>query len=672
MLTGFAFPQTLDSLRPDSTALPDSGSVMKFARDSALADSIAGQLPQGTIPQALRWIFNLSTTVQLTAAFLGITIALIAAVLLWKRREALLGWFRNRWGQQGWRIGFITVAGVGLIAGAGGGYASWHYMEHANDFCVSCHVMNKAFVKFQSSEHVKLECHDCHKTSLYGQMKELYVWVTHKPTEIPAHAPVPNDICEKCHVQKDPTESWQRVSATAGHRIHLTSDSAALKDLQCTKCHGAEVHRFVPAAETCGQSQCHENLKVKMGRMSNVAVHCAGCHQFTAPVAENISRDSTRNFLVPRTQQCLACHEMRGKLAGFDAEKDPHEGNCGMCHNPHDQDLPKDAFRTCENSGCHARADTISAFHKGISPAALSDCKTCHQAHTWEVKGDRCIACHQDIFSTAGNARPKQPSPHRVAAAPKPSLWQRAVTAVTPPPRGPSGADVGEEAQVPPPPAPAPQAGQRAGADTVPFRHAQHRDVECTSCHTSERTHGEVKVRTMKECQSCHHSAQTIVKGQAACQQCHQGAMTRTTTVAHAFKVSARPAGKTQAPRTLGFNHQQHTNVQCQSCHTTPVTLEVTKTCASCHQDHHKVERSCRSCHTAPFTRPVHQRTAHLGCAGSGCHTDQAALNLPAQRNVCLTCHQNMVTHKPNRECAQCHQVNWNPTAQRTAGAGAQ
>ncbi len=667
MLTRSALHQTLDSLKPDS------GSQFHFERVQHLADSITAPLPQGSIPQALRWVFNLSTTVQLVAAVGGILIALVLVLLLWTRRELLLGWLRNRWGQAGWRVGFITIGGIALVAAAGGGYAANHYMEHANDFCVSCHVMNKAFVKFQSSEHVKLQCHDCHRTTRIGQMKELYVWVFHKPGEIPKHAKVPNEICAECHVRKDPQKTWQRVSATAGHRIHLTSDSASLRNVQCTTCHGAEVHHFVPAAKTCGQSQCHEKLEVKMGKMANVAVHCAGCHQFTAPVAENISRDSTRNFLVPTGEQCLACHEMRSKLAGFEPEKDPHKGTCGSCHNPHTQDLPGDAFKSCTTGGCHARPDTISTFHKGIAAAQLAECKSCHQAHTWTVKGDQCISCHKTIYED-DKGRPAGASPHgrsaSAATATPASAWQRVVALVspTPRPRGPAAPTDDEPAPIAESLASsaatmAPAAP--AKADSAPFRHARHRKVECTSCHSSKTKHGEVMVRTMTDCQSCHHKPATVAQGMTACQQCHQGARARGITVRQPFKVSARPAGNPTPVRPLTFNHQQHGKVQCQQCHSTPTTLAVTKTCTSCHQDHHQVERSCRSCHSTPSPRTVHQRTAHLGCAGSGCHTDQAAINLPARRNVCLACHQTMVTHKPNRECAQCHQVNWNPTARR-------
>ena len=39
--------------------------------------------------------------------------------------------------------------------------------------------------------------------------------------------------------------------------------------------------------------------------------------------------------------------------------------------------------------------------------------------------------------------------------------------------------------------------------------------------------------------------------------------------------------------------------------------------------------------------------------------------DLTATRNVCLTCHNDKVTHKAGGECAKCHQVVWTPMATR-------
>ena len=69
---------------------------------------------------------------------------------------------------------------------------------------------------------------------------------------------------------------WQRISATAGHRLHLESDSASLRDIQCVTCHGLTVHQFVPADSTCGQSSCHQQTEIRLAGMRNqTALHCA-------------------------------------------------------------------------------------------------------------------------------------------------------------------------------------------------------------------------------------------------------------------------------------------------------------------------------------------------------------------------------------------------------------
>ena len=114
--------------------------------------------------------------------------------------------------------------------------------------------MTNAYSRFQHSEHNKLQCHDCHQQSLYASMRQLVLWVAEKPQAIPPHAKVPNNVCGNCHIRGPGQDSvWKEISATAGHRVHFTSDSAVLKNLQCTKCHGLEVHHFVPVDSSCGQ-----------------------------------------------------------------------------------------------------------------------------------------------------------------------------------------------------------------------------------------------------------------------------------------------------------------------------------------------------------------------------------------------------------------------------------
>jgi len=284
---------------------------------------------------------------------------------------------------------------VVLAAAGTGGAVSWNYMQHDNGFCTGCHVMHTAFDRFIESEHDTLSCHDCHQQSVFASTRQLYLWVVDRPEKIGEHARVPNDVCTRCHNTGE-SELWQRILTTAGHRTHLESDSVALRDVQCVDCHGVELHRFVPADSTCGTANCHINNEIKIGGMQNqTALHCVTCHQFTAEVPQFASRDSAQGTLVPKQSECFSCHEMRAVLAEFDPRFDPHNGACGMCHNPHTQERPTEAAKSCTTAACHGDWKN-RPFHSGKAHGAVgSQCLICHSPHRAEVDASDCAGCHR-------------------------------------------------------------------------------------------------------------------------------------------------------------------------------------------------------------------------------------------------------------------------------------
>ncbi|HEU5183001.1 MAG TPA: hypothetical protein VFU01_00440 [Gemmatimonadaceae bacterium] len=587
----------------------------------------------GGIAAVVRWFFHVPQWVQIGGAILGVIAAFALLVFAWKRRREIRGWFETR--SQGAKIALGAIAVVILLTAAGFGAASWNYMMHDNDFCSGCHIMAPSFGRFQTSEHKELNCHDCHQQSIFASARQLYLWVLDRPEDIGEHAKVPTERCAECHIQEQPDSVWQRISATAGHRLHLESDSSTLRDVQCVTCHGLTVHQFVPADSTCGQSGCHTETNIRLAGMRNQTdLHCVACHQFTAPTSEQTALDTSRTLLVPRQTECLACHEMRERLADFDPEAEPHQAVCGACHNPHEQESPEAAFQTCANSGCHARADTITPFHRGISATALADCAQCHKAHTWHSDATQCLSCHRGILQDQPlqRARPsagaRQEIPSGIVLRPVAFQQQQQQPRST-----------------------------TAGAPDI--SHRVHREVTCTACHRSGDRHGELTVRTERDCQSCHHSADRTTP----CAECHQAAELRATpNVPVRFAVSARSDVET---RDVPFRHSWHTDVTCATCHTESITRASTADCASCHTEHHRAQADCRLCHRP--AKADHNRQAHLGCAGSGCHTMRQPLALQETRNVCLTCHVDMVNHKGRRECAGCHEVRW--LAERRGGA---
>ncbi len=647
----------------------------------------------GFIGQLFQLFFNTPKWVQWGGIVLGAVVGLIVLWQLYLRRETISAWLAAQ--SRGYKAGLAGVAGVMLLSAGGVGYAGNHYMQHNNDFCVGCHVMGDAWGAFQRSEHRKLECHDCHRQSMFASARQLYFWIAEKPQDIPKHAKVPTAICSECHVKSEADSGWKRIIATAGHRLHMKSDSAALAKIACVTCHGAEVHRFKPVDQTCGQSGCHatKDTEIRLGAMAGqTSQHCTGCHTFTRPVPENLSMDSTRKFLVANgsPQSCFGCHEMKAKLKGFEAKDDRgHNGVCGSCHNPHKQTEPKQAYESCASSGCHFDLGKKSAFHVGLKAHANAPCGQCHEPHAWQPISKTCEGCHKSTPSGKLSSPPRISMPPRSRAsgaaelepdAPQarailrpiarsrvlPSRTQHVRRATH---RGRRAAAVRhlrsptlrlvarQSGASPAPPAAKPTQTRASPKDSPAFSHGKHKLLACGGCHDQKNAPGVIKVRGTADCAACHHATDRPI----SCEGCHNSrsaSITKTFNALVSMRVNGEAAAK---PRMLPFAHREHRDLECKGCHTDGVLLKVKRDCQSCHSEHHTAERTCLTCHQPLKT--AHARSAHDGCAGSGCHSNTAVLALPPSRSTCLVCHAEQRTHKPKRECAECHAVTWSRTA---------
>jgi hypothetical protein len=322
-----------------------------------LRDTITPPPLPGGVAAVVRMIFGVPRWIQIGGAVLGALVALAVLVYLWRSRQPIIEWLRTRNHQI--KFTLAISAAVVLLLAAFAGKQSWDYMQHDNGFCTGCHVMEHPFGRFEigAGKHKDRKCHDCHQQSIFASTRQLVLWVANRPTEIGKHAPVPNSRCESCHQlaavpasQGGPKQKpSEHIQYLAGHKVHFESDSSALKGLQCVKCHGAEVHKFIPSARTCEQSGCHENQSVKLKSMSKLPeINCVTCHAFTADLPPLADRDSAVRALVPAQTQCRSCHQMDGKPKGYVLAKDPHKGSCGssqgvvhhVSHQPGHQRLP--------------------------------------------------------------------------------------------------------------------------------------------------------------------------------------------------------------------------------------------------------------------------------------------------------------------------------------------
>ena len=378
---------------------------------------VESPLPGG-VSEVVRFLFNLPQWFQIAGAIAGTSIAIVVLVLLGRRRAAIAHWVSTR--RRPVQLGLGVAVFLLVVGSARAGYAGWNYVQNDNSFCTGCHVMERPWGTFaaKAGKHDTLKCKDCHQQSIFASARQLYLWVAERPVEIREHARIPDRVCETCHADETGDALWQRVKTTAGHRVHLESDSSALREVACVTCHGLEIHAFVPSSRTCAQSGCHESLDIRLGRMSDqTALHCNSCHQFTAEVPRLATRDSAAGTLVPTNRQCLRCHAMQRILAEFDPDRDPHSGTCGACHNPHTERAPQEARRTC--AGCHP-ASRDEHFHVDASHRRVSQqCTLCHQPHAARVDASDCTGCHNAV-RTAPGSRLRPPVPFDTARALRP------------------------------------------------------------------------------------------------------------------------------------------------------------------------------------------------------------------------------------------------------------
>jgi hypothetical protein len=616
-------------------------------------------VPDPLVP-IVQWIFQQPSWVMISGIVVAAILGFSLVVLVWRRHTAIARWLGTR--DRAIKLGMVSVVGVILLLMLGGGLAGYNYMMHDNDFCKGCHIFvpsGQAFVKPDTGTyllvnkvegaHDSLGCHACHPFEIKAQTKELFYWIADRPEEVPPHAKVPRETCEECHVSGKAKQTWQRVASTAGHRVHLESDSSALKDVTCLSCHARTAHRFQPADTTCAQQGCHltDEVKIRLGRMTarfapenldpnEEQLYCNSCHQFTAD-AQFVTLDSAGSTLRPGEGQCLDCHEMRTLLAEFDPAKDPHSGKCGMCHNPHTDAKPADAMKSCAAAQCHADWRGV-AFHVGASHRKVAErCETCHQPHAARVDASDCTGCHASVRKEGRKLKP--PLPFDTTKA-----LQQTLRLVEP------GRSRGR-GDAPPPDDPVETSIAPDASPTDTFSHKQHRKLACITCHTTTSPTRRLTFEPPRGCQICHHQR----PASSDCAACHQS-----TELAppDPLTISVSVPRQVPRPREVSFGHEEHARLGCVDCHTTRVTLEPeppVAACTACHEEHHAAQVDCASCHRTTQVMTAHAPPIDPHQACDQCHTERTVLALEPTRSFCLACHGSETDHYQEKECTVCH-----------------
>jgi hypothetical protein len=186
------------------------------------------------------------------------------------------------------------------------------------------------------------------------------------------------------------------------------------------------------------------------------------------------------------------------------------------------------------------------------------------------------------------------------------------------------------------------------------FAHGDHDAVACGTCHGESARHGSVTVDGREDCRACHHTAPVA----SDCTRCHVVGEVRATSFAVTKALDISIGSLDRPVRTIVFDHANHWRTECSVCHTGGPDLETAQgaDCSGCHREHHEPTATCRSCHEAPAPG-AHDRDAHFGCGGTGCHDPAPAgiRSAPRTRELCLSCHRDLVEHKVESNCVDCH-----------------
>ena len=177
---GAAFSPGADWLQASASSAQDT--LTGHFIDSVVVDS---PLPDPMVP-IVQWLFQKPGWVMAGGIVLGAIVAVVVAVFLWRRRQAIWTWLTTR--ERGVKLGLAGAVGAVLLLMVGTGVKAYDYMMHDNDFCRGCHIFvpsGQAFVRPDTGTyllvntvegaHDSLSCHACHPFELEAQTKEMYL-----------------------------------------------------------------------------------------------------------------------------------------------------------------------------------------------------------------------------------------------------------------------------------------------------------------------------------------------------------------------------------------------------------------------------------------------------------------------------------------------------------------
>jgi hypothetical protein len=290
-------------------------------------------------------------------------------------------------------LGSAAIAGVALATVPAAGL---YYQSSWGLGCARCHEIGFDYDQWHSSSHRKINCVECHASSLSTSLHRVF---THLKGKVPEQVHMgTQDVfamlpqCRKCHQQEFAQWAAGPHSATYAHFFtDRTHNQKRLLVDDCLRCHGMHfeggIQEVVEPIDTTGP------WRLKDADYTNSpAIPCLACHSVHRagqPLAKSEDRLGARQEIV---RPSVGLFDRRSRLnvsaanlplpAIFEGPRpvkmspDPRQSICYQCHAP---------LSGMQSGGGDDR--TPVGVHEGLS------CLACHQKHG-EMTRQSCADCH--------------------------------------------------------------------------------------------------------------------------------------------------------------------------------------------------------------------------------------------------------------------------------------
>ncbi|MFQ6108812.1 MAG: cytochrome c3 family protein [Candidatus Aminicenantales bacterium] len=443
---------------------------------------------------------------------------------------------------------------------------------------------------------------------------------------------------------------------------------------------------------------CHEDqIKGKFVHVPAKEENCDSCHDV------KIEEGKTTVALVEKGDSlCLTCHDEIEELM---AKKNIHpalEEGCGLCHDPHSSDYPKELISGREEicSNCHEIDEEAFKTEHGRQPVVNAGCGKCHDPHASDedklfvgkfqhlpFKEGECEACHKRPRGTRIRLRGKEGSLCYSCHADKEKEFS------------------GKGAHTPV------KKGECSQCHNPHLENHKHQLIGegnrlCLSCHeeiASLLKAGNVHPPSDESCLNCHsaHASENIFalneKVPDNCLNCHD-AEEKAFQAKHFNQKGEslycaechNPHGSENEALLNTYSHPPFIEKECGSCHlNTEDDIKIklvedgkNELCYTCHDDkkidsdkdelfeHEAIEvGGCTSCHSAHASSWPHQLKDHTSRLCLSCHEEREKereggkfIHAVIDTVGCEACHDSHFTknekflvEKPNKLCLECH-----------------